>query len=124
MELIDAPDSPCVCGGRFRLDIQYLMDARRFGFSDLPLLWRCSMCGRSLTNRPVAAGRVGEPGHQDANDPCGEALLDELTGEAQPSSVSWSSRGKAGRKPRTPSRETRSRARRSNSSPSSSAGSR
>ena len=117
MDLVDVPETPCTCGGRFRLDVQYLMDARRFGCSGLPVLWRCSMCGRSLTDRPVDPARVGEPAlPETANDPCGEALLDELTGESQPSSVpSLPSPGKASRKRRTPSRQTRSRARRPNS---------
>ncbi len=120
MELIEAPETSCICGGRFRLDVQYLLDARRFGFSDLPVLWRCSMCGRSLTDRPATPPR-GETAIPDAaeNDPCGEDLLDEATGALETSPDSRPTRVKIGRTPRRPSRAARSRPRRSSIPPSS-----
>ena len=55
MSILETPMALCSCGGRFRFDAQYLMDARRFGVAlHTPILWRCSMCGRSLT-------RAGRP---------------------------------------------------------------
>ena len=31
MSILETPMALCSCGGRFRFDAQYLMDARRFG---------------------------------------------------------------------------------------------
>ena len=45
----------CACGGRFRLDVQYLFDARRYCvLGQVPILWRCRMCGRSLIDQHSA----------------------------------------------------------------------
>ena len=38
----------CRCGGTLELDRGYLADAERFGLRDeVPLMWKCMMCGRS-----------------------------------------------------------------------------
>jgi hypothetical protein len=45
----------CACGGRFGLDVQYLFDARRYCvLGQVPILWRCRMCGRSLIDQHSA----------------------------------------------------------------------
>lgn len=45
----------CACGGRFGLDVQYLFDARRYCvLGQVPILWRCRTCGRSLIDQHSA----------------------------------------------------------------------
>jgi hypothetical protein len=46
----------CRCGGQFRVDGQFLVDAERFGFlGKAPMAWRCCMCGRTRLE-PVPGG--------------------------------------------------------------------
>jgi hypothetical protein len=83
---IQPPTERCICGGRFRLDVQYLIDAQRFSLKDIPDPWRCTMCGRSLTNqrRPHAGRGSWEPARAERQDPCGESLLDEIAARPGP----------------------------------------
>jgi len=84
----------CSCGGRFNLDVQYLFDARRFSLlGQVPILWRCAVCGRSLIEgRTPATADGGSPKprngaagthRRSARDHCGEALLDSLAVRAR-----------------------------------------
>ena len=80
MATLERPTALCSCGGRFRFDAQYLMDARRFAVTlHMPLLWRCSMCGRSLNQaRPSPEYGFAPEAPRPEEDPCGEALLERL----------------------------------------------
>lgn len=52
---MNPPTAICACGGRFGLDVQYLFDARRYCvLGQVPILWRCRMCGRSLIDQHSA----------------------------------------------------------------------
>jgi hypothetical protein len=78
MRLLDPPTEQCVCGGWYRLDVQYLIDAERFSIRDIPVLWRCNLCGRSLTSEGRHVGHLVVSTTPE-RDPCGESLLDQLT---------------------------------------------
>ena len=80
MSTLETPTALCSCGGRFRFDTQYLMDARRFAATlHMPLLWRCSMCGRSLSQaRPSLEYGFAPEAPRSEKDSCGEALLERL----------------------------------------------
>ena len=81
MSILETPTALCSCGGRFRFDAQYLMDARRFAVTPyMPILWRCSMCGRSLTQarRPSPEYGFAPEAPRPEKDSCGEALLERL----------------------------------------------
>ena len=84
MSTLETPTALCSCGGRFRFDGQYLMDARRFAVTlQVPILWRCSMCGRSLTQarRPSLEYGFAPQAPCPEKDSCGEALLERLADE-------------------------------------------
>jgi hypothetical protein len=52
----ESPRLHCFCGGTYRLDTQYLVDAERYALTrHVPILWRCQMCGRSLVRAGEAA---------------------------------------------------------------------
>ena len=81
MSPLETPTALCSCGGRFRFDAQYLMDARRFAVAlHMPILWRCSMCGRSLSQarRSSPEYRFAPEAPRPEKDSCGEALLERL----------------------------------------------
>jgi len=84
MSILETPMALCSCGGRFRFDAQYLMDARHFGVAlHTPILWRCSLCGRSLTRagRPSPDYGFAPEAPRPETDSCGEALLERLADE-------------------------------------------
>jgi len=97
----EPPRPHCFCGGTFRLDTQYLVDAERYALTrHVPVLWRCQMCGRSLTRTDQAAPAPApeKPGAARGDEPL---LGADLLTEAAPRAGRQRGEGAARSKPRT-----------------------